>query len=69
MNNKGFTLIEVIVVLSILGIISLIAITRFLTISENVRRDVCEASRVELHMKYILLRMINRILMLILMPS
>lgn len=47
-SKNGFTLIELIVVLSIFGIIALIAIPRFLTITENARRDVCEANRHEL---------------------
>lgn len=38
-NKKGFTLIELIVVLAVLGIIALIAIPRFLTVQEGARED------------------------------
>lgn len=36
-NKKGFTLIELIVVLAVLGIIALIAVPRFLNVQENSR--------------------------------
>lgn len=36
-NKKGFTLIELIVVLAVLGIIALIAVPRFLEVQENSR--------------------------------
>jgi prepilin-type N-terminal cleavage/methylation domain-containing protein len=51
-NNKGFTLIELIVVIAILAILSAIAVPRFSTITENARRDVCEANRHELKHAY-----------------
>jgi type IV pilus assembly protein PilA len=38
-NKKGFTLIELIVVLAVLGIIALIAIPRFLTVQETAKED------------------------------
>ena len=38
-NNNGFTLIELIIVLAVLGIIALIAIPRFLVVRETARED------------------------------
>lgn len=38
-NKKGFTLIELIVVLAVLGIIAAIAIPRFLNVQESARVD------------------------------
>lgn len=38
-NKKGFTLIELIVVLAVLGIIALIAIPRFLTVQAEAKVD------------------------------
>ncbi|SHI69102.1 MSHA pilin protein MshA [Dethiosulfatibacter aminovorans DSM 17477] len=38
-NKKGFTLIELIVVLAVLGIIALIAIPRFLSVQEQAKID------------------------------
>ena len=51
-NNKGFTLIELIVVIAIIAIISAIAIPRFSAITENARRNVCEVNRHELKHAY-----------------
>lgn len=39
--NKGFTLIEIIVVVSILGILAVIAIPRLSGFIDNVNREVC----------------------------
>ena len=43
-NKKGFTLIELIVVLAVLGIIALIAIPRFLSVQAGARIDADNAS-------------------------
>jgi type IV pilus assembly protein PilA len=45
-NKKGFTLIELIVVLAVLGIIALIAIPKFLGVQEAARQDA-DAATVE----------------------
>ncbi|MBN2826531.1 MAG: prepilin-type N-terminal cleavage/methylation domain-containing protein [Tissierellales bacterium] len=51
-KSRGFTIIELIIVLSVLGIIALIAIPRFLSVTEYAKRDVCEANRAELEHAY-----------------
>ena len=43
-NKKGFTLIELIVVLAVLGIIALIAIPKFLGVQEQARQDADDAT-------------------------
>lgn len=52
MNSRGFSLIELIIVLSLMGIISLIAVPRFLTVIEGAKRDACEAGMSELEHAY-----------------
>jgi len=44
-NKKGFTLIELIVVIAILGILALLAVPRFLVTLENSREGTDEANR------------------------
>jgi type IV pilus assembly protein PilA len=43
-NKKGFTLIELIVVLAVLGIIALIAIPRFLQVQDEAKVDADEST-------------------------
>lgn len=47
-NQKGFTLVELIVVIAILGILAVISITRFGGITENARRKADTATAAQL---------------------
>ena len=51
-NNKGFTLVEVIVVLAIMSIISLIAIPKYIGIKEEMRKEVCDINCSQLEKMY-----------------
>lgn len=48
MNNKGFTLIELVIVITILGILSAVGITKLGGFTENAREVVDEANAAEL---------------------
>ncbi|WP_396126082.1 type II secretion system protein [Cytobacillus firmus] len=47
-NSKGFTLVEVLAVIAVLGIITAIALLSIGGIIEKSRRDVCDANTVEI---------------------
>ena len=48
-NNKGFTLIEIIAVLLILGILSAFAVPRFISLDRTAERRVVEMALIELN--------------------
>lgn len=58
-NKKGFTLIELIVVLAVLGIIALIAIPKFLGVQETARQDADAATLESIEKAAILWSSIN----------
>lgn len=51
-NNKGFTLIELIVVLSVLGIIFAIAIPSYVSVLAHTNEKACVISRLQLEKMY-----------------
>lgn len=51
-NNKGFTLVELIVVIGILAILIIIAVPRFNVYIEKVRGQVCDTNCRELDRMY-----------------
>jgi MSHA pilin protein MshA len=44
MNSKGFTMIELVVVIVILGILSAVAIPKYLNLSNQAKQAVCDAN-------------------------
>jgi prepilin-type N-terminal cleavage/methylation domain-containing protein len=51
-SNKGFTLIELVIVIAIIGILAGLAIPRFLNYLEESRKNVCIANRAEMEREY-----------------
>jgi prepilin-type N-terminal cleavage/methylation domain-containing protein len=51
-ENKGFTLLEVIVVLTILGVLSAIAVPSTLGVIEKTKQDVCDANLLQIERMY-----------------
>ncbi|WP_228027520.1 type IV pilin protein [Bacillus fonticola] len=51
-KNKGFTLIEVMAVLTILGILTAIAVPSLLGVIEKAERDVCRVNVLQLERLY-----------------
>jgi prepilin-type N-terminal cleavage/methylation domain-containing protein len=51
-NSKGFTLVEVIAVIAILGILAGIAVPSVIGLIEEARKDVCDANVLQLERVY-----------------
>ncbi|MDC3411841.1 type II secretion system protein [Terrihalobacillus insolitus] len=51
-NSKGFTLLEIMVVLAILGILVVIVVPSVISTKEKAERGVCGANRVQLERRY-----------------
>ncbi|MEG0832050.1 MAG: type II secretion system protein [Acidaminococcaceae bacterium] len=62
--RKGFTLIEIVVVLGILGILAGLAVPRFLSAQQEARRNTCLANRMQLARSYQLAHLRNPSLVL-----
>lgn len=58
-NSKGYTLMELLAVLIILGIVSLIAVPSVLASIEKAKEEMCEVNRVEISRVYQLRLMSN----------
>ncbi len=52
LGSDGFSLIEVIVVISIMGVLTVIAVPVFGNYTESARKRVCEINRFELERQY-----------------
>lgn len=51
-KSEGFTLIELIVVMAVLGMISSIVLSRFISVRELAEKTVCESNRTTLARHY-----------------
>lgn len=60
-NSNGFTMIELILVLTLLAIISAVIVPRFIGYKEKAKEDVCRINRVELERMYDLYLVTNDI--------
>lgn len=53
MNNRGFTLIELIIVIAILGILAVIAVPRLSGFTETTERAVCDSNCKDIEKLYV----------------